>query len=364
MKKGLFLLIISIMVVSLIGCEQNPIKEENQLLNDEGIIKDEEVTINEEILTIEDYYPFKENQIMEYEGIGNEFAEKITFVEFVENNRMQMKIINPGTTFVKVVDYNNGSLTEIFSEGEFYHVENMLNTSSNINNVILQEPLKVGTTWDTEEGLTNKITSIDKEIQTPSGTYSALEVTTELKGGGTQKEYYAKGIGSIASIYVDGEFEVKTLLKKVTNDKHEMDIVTYYPHSIDQDIVTKSVGQRIKFSTNDNIGEILEGLMKEPPSDELTPVISENTKINRINLDRNSWTLEVDFSKELLTEMNYGSSLESQILKSLVNTLGDFYDVDKVYISIEDKPYESGHYGINSEEFFEVDKDGIKEFQK
>ena len=62
--------------------------------------------------------------------------------------------------------------------------------------------------------------------------------------------------------------------------------------------------------------------------------------------------------------MNAGSGLEMEILKSLVNTLGAFYDVDKVYITVEDKPYESGHYGINTEEFFKVDKDGIEEFKK
>ncbi|HKM40883.1 MAG TPA: GerMN domain-containing protein, partial [Patescibacteria group bacterium] len=82
------------------------------------------------------------------------------------------------------------------------------------------------------------------------------------------------------------------------------------------------------------------------------------------NLDRNTWTLEVDFSKELLTEMNAGSSLEGEILKSLVNTLGEFYDVDKVYITVEGQPYESGHFAISSEEFFKVDKDGIKEFNE
>ena len=362
MKNKLFLLIISIMIISLVACGPNPAK--NDSAKDEDIISSEGDTMKDEILTIHDYYPFNENQLMDYEGIGNEFAEKQTFVEFVENNRMQMKIINPGTTFVKVMEYKNGTLTEMFSEGEFYHVENMLNMATNSSNIVLKEPLEVGTTWDTEEGLTNEITSMDRDIETPSGTYSALEVTTELEGGATQKDYYVKGIGPVASIYIDGDFEVKTLLKEIINGKYEMDIVSYYPNSINQDIVTQSVKQKIKFATNDNIEELLENIMKEPPSDKLMPLISEGTKINKINLDRNSWTLEVDFSEELLTEMNAGSSMEMEILKSLVNTLGDFYDVDKVYITINEKPYESGHYGISTEEYFKVNKEGIEEFKE
>ena len=148
------------------------------------------------------------------------------------------------------------------------------------------------------------------------------------------------------------------------NGKYEMDIVTYYPSSKKQNIITQYVKQKIKFATNDNIEEVLEKILKEPPSDKLTPVISEKAKINKINLDRNSWTLKVDFSEELLTEMNAGSSMEMEILKSLVNTLGEFYDVDKVYITVEGKPYESGHYSINTEEFFKVDKEGIEEFNE
>ena len=35
-----------------------------------------------------------------------------------------------------------------------------------------------------------------------------------------------------------------------------------------------------------------------------------------------------------------------EILKSVVNTLEKFYDVEKVYITVEDKPYESGHFRV------------------
>ena len=62
--------------------------------------------------------------------------------------------------------------------------------------------------------------------------------------------------------------------------------------------------------------------------------------------------------------MNAGSGFEYEILRSITNTLGDYYGVDKVYISIEGRPYASGHYEIGEDEFFEVDKEGIKEFKE
>ena len=88
---------------------------------------------------------------MDYEGIGNEYAEQKTFIEFVEGNRAQMKIMNPGTVFVKVMEYKDGALTEVFAEGEFYHIENMLNANTNSSNTILKEPLQVGNTWSNDE---------------------------------------------------------------------------------------------------------------------------------------------------------------------------------------------------------------------
>lgn len=367
MKKVLILLIVSILIISVVGCTANISNESKDGSNQENIGKDEENILseddgsNQETLTIEDYYPFQENIIMDYEGIGNEYAEQTTFLEFVENNRAQLKIMNPGTNFVKVIEYKNGALTEVFSEGEFYHIENMLNTNTNSSNIILKEPLEVGTAWLTEEGQDKAITSMDAKIETPLGSYKALEVTTEFEGGATEKQYYAKGVGLVGSIYDDGEFQVKTLLKEIIKDKHELEIVSYYPTG--DDIGTEYINQSISFSTNDRIEEILERTMKEPPKEKLISPISKNTKINKIYLNRNSWILEVDFSKELLREMNAGSSFEYEILRSIVNTLGDFYDVNKVYITLEGEPYESGHYGISKNEYFEVDKQGIKEFK-
>ena len=73
--------------------------------------------------------------------------------------------------------------------------------------------------------------------------------------------------------------------------------------------------------------------------------------------------MRVDFSNELLTDMNAGSSIEMEILKSIVNTIGNYYGVDKVYISTEGTPYSSGHFGIREDEYFTVDETDIKEFE-
>ncbi len=313
---------------------------------------------NEENLTIADYYPFKANMKMEYEGIGNEFAEKTTFFEFIEGNRGQIKVFNPGTVMVKVLEYKDGELREVFSQGEFYHIENMLNISNENNNIILKEPLEIGTTWNTPGGYKSSITGIDISIETPYKNFKALEVTTELGEGRKQLDYYAKGIGFVASIYKDGEFEVKTLLEDLENEPYEMDTRFFYP--MYEDIKTGYLERDIRFNTNDNIERILEYNLKNPGRSGLISPISEDTKINSIVLDRGNQMVKVDFSKELLTDLNGGSAMEGEILKSIVNTFSDFYGVEKVYISTDGIPYSSGHFSIGKDEFFTVDYSNVE----
>jgi spore germination protein GerM len=63
----------------------------------------------------------------------------------------------------------------------------------------------------------------------------------------------------------------------------------------------------------------------------------------------------VDFSKELISEMNAGAGYEAMILKSITNTLGEYYGVSKVYITVDSSPYSSGHILMEKGEYFSVD---------
>ena len=322
--------------------------------------KDEKVEVLE--YTIEDYFPFKENTIMDYEGIGNEFAEQTVFFEYIEGNRAQMKIFNPGTVLVKIFEYANGELREIYSEGEFYHIENILSKEGENSAVLLKEPLKPGTSWTIPGGYKRAITAVDVDLELPYGKVKALEVVTQLGEGRKVSDYYVREIGHVASIYKDGEFVVETLLKEIENSPYKMEGTFYYP--LYEDIGSGYINREIEFNTNDNIKDVLEYNLKNPPSEKLISPLSENTKIKSLTLERGNGIVRIDFSKELVGEMNAGSGAEYEILRSITNTLGDFYGVDKVYISMEGMPYASGHFEMGEGEYFEVDKEGIEEFKE
>lgn len=357
MKKIIItILILSLAISLLAGCNKVN-KQENIGNSDKEIEKTEE---EEEVIEvpsrISDYFPFKENTIYSYEGEGNEYAEKKTFFEYIDDNRAQIKTINPGTESISVLEYKDGELREIFFEGEIYYIENLINNigESKDYQVILKEPLKVGSTWELKDGSKRTITGSNIEIDTPYNKFKALEVTTELGGNKKQLDYYVNGIGLVATIYKDGDFVVKSLLKDlVGNSGIDQEIKFYYPSATDLNTVYTNVD--IQFNTNDKIEGIIERNFSNPPSEDVMSPLSSDTHINSIKLDRKKGIVRVDFTKEFVEEMSGGSAFETIILNSIINTLGDYYGVNKVYISTDGVPYSSGHYAIKEDEYFTTD---------
>ena len=114
------------------------------------------------------------------------------------------------------------------------------------------------------------------------------------------------------------------------------------------------MNKELSFSTNDITKSIFEKAFKDLPKGNLGKVLGPNVKIKSLYLNKDN-RVYVDFSKELVSEMNAGSGYESMLLQSITNTLGTYYGVDKVYITIEGSPYTSGHIMMKKGEFFTVD---------
>jgi hypothetical protein len=315
----------------------------------------------DETVTIKDYYPFDKNVIKVYQGVGNEFADQTTFIEYADEDRAQIKIYNPASAMVKVVEYENGEIREIYREEEFYHIENKTSSHNIVDNVILKEPLKVGNSWSTPDRHKRTITGMDVDIDTPYGKFKALEVTTEYGENRKQMDYYAKGVGHVATIYVDNGIEIKTLLKDLVREPYKLNMRFYYPTS---DLKVVFVEREVSFNTNEDIKNIFERYLKNTGYKELLPVIAEDVKINSIDYDKNEGLVRVDFSEELLSNIATEGYNEVLALKSLVNTFGSYYNVEKVYISVEGKPYSSSLFTLEKDEFFNVDYTNIQHYPK
>jgi len=297
------------------------------------------------------YYPFNSNKKYTYEGSGNEYASYTVYTDYTTSDRVQFRINNGGTETVKVMEIKNGELKVLVQKSECYYRENFTTTKNTTGDVLLKEPLVKGTTWTSSDGNKRYISNTNVSITTPTGVYNCIEVTTEYPDSKTA-DYYAQKVGLVKSVFTSNGTEVSSTLGKIENNiKFTQAIRFYYPNINDDTIyyVTKNVS----FSTNDITRTKLEAEYKTVPAN-LGKVLTTNAKIKSLYLGSND-TLYVDFSKQLVTEMNAGSGYESMILQSITNTLGGYYGVNKVYLTVEENPYSSGHIYMQKGETFKTD---------
>ncbi|MEL7606402.1 MAG: GerMN domain-containing protein [Sedimentibacter saalensis] len=339
MNKIITMVIISAMLLTGCANEANPPDDNNETPS----------------LKIENYYPFTENTKYVYEGEGNEFAFMTTYVDYIKDNRIQTRTDNGGTEIVKVLEKKDGQLLELLNRGETYFRENFTDEEYTSGRILLKEPLEEGNSWTNDSGATSTITNVAKEIVTKMGNFEALEVTTEGKQGKTI-DYYAKDTGLIKTVNIGEGYEVSSTISEIIKNQPFIQSITLYYPDVDG-ITIHAVDVQISFNTNEEPKDIIEKNVKDLSVYE---VLGPNTKINDLYFDEQGNSVHIDLSKEFVTEMNAGSGFEAMILQCLTNTLGDYYQVEEVYITIDGGPYESGHIIIEEGEAYKVDYTNVK----
>lgn len=346
-KKILALACLLLTLVFLVSCgstkTNNPPKPGNT--GNSGI------TGNAQVLKIQDYFPLKENVHYTYQGEGNEYAAYSVYVDYISEGKVQQRVNNGGTELAKVLEIKDGKLSKIFSRGEAYYRENLLNAQSTDTEVLLKEPLAKGTTWTLKDSRVRKIASISAQVTTPAGSYRAIEVVTEGPNDKTT-DFYAKDVGLVKSVFSSEGTEVSSSLSKIEeNVPFVQKISFFYPNVNDNKLFEAT--KEISFKTNDITKQKLELAYKEPAPVNTSKVFSPNTKINSLYLNQDN-VVYLDLNSAFLTEMNAGSGYESMILQSLANTFGKYYGSDKVNLTIDNELYESGHILLKKGEYLQV----------
>lgn len=310
----------------------------------------------EPVYRLDEIYPFEENVYRVYEGMGIEFAGYDEYVDFLDGNRIQLRRNNGGTEIVSVLEKKDGMLVEVISKPETYYKENFLDKEPEIQKILLKEPLALHATWESD-GQTVTITGVDVEVKTGIGTFTALEVTRVSKDQEEKRvEYYVKGMGLVKTVDTGKDYEVSATLSKMEGNAVRRKFVNfYYPNAQDERIFLYR--KEISFTTNDIPKILIINAYKDLPK-EAVPVLTKNTKVNYLYLNQDG-RVYLDLTKEFLQEMNAGAGYEGLILQSLANTIGDYYGVDKVMLTIDGKTYESGHIVLEKFEALEVNYDSI-----
>lgn len=354
MKKLIALAAIVLSIVFFFGCEINKGSNSNEVKNvvnsNNGNNGNNGEVSSASQTGIKDYYPIQENTRYVYEGKGNEYASYDVYIDYISEGKVQRRINNGGTEMAEVIELKDGKLSRLLSKEEVYYRENLLETKGDEGEILLMEPLVKGTTWILKDSRVRTITGTSVDITTPSGSYKALEVTTE---GQNDKviDYYAKNVGLVKKVFISGEDQITSSLSKIEKNfalKQKIDF--YYPDINDDKIYSKS--KEVSFKTNDITKKVLAAAYKETGNN-IEKVFSANTKINSLYLNKDN-IVYIDLNKAFLTEMNAGTRYESMILQSIANTFGRYYNSEKVILTIDNKLYESGHIAMKKGEYIKV----------
>ena len=298
--------------------------------------------------SVSDYFPFVPNRTVVYRGIGNEYAAYTAYPDYIFDNRIQMRSNNGGTETIKIIEISDGKLALILSKDEVYYKTNYLDAYTSEGEILLQEPLIAGTSWQ-EGGSTRSITGVDVPVTTPYGDFSALEVTTVYADSIT-RDYYAPNTGLIKTEFESGGNLISSELEKIIfNNAYAFSPVIYSPKTNDTDIAITSHTEQIHLFTNEDITSYFEQFFIGQN------MMSKNTRINSLRPADISGAAHIDFSQQFITEMNAGSSAEAAILQSVANTVGAYFQTDRVIITLDGENYASGHFEMADGEWFDTD---------
>ena len=360
MKKNVCIILVAIVTfVLLTGCSKDltskvKVPEKN---TGNSQTKDNTPKDSQDAVKIEDYYPFEENIKYMYAGDGNEYATYSIYVDYLKGNRQQIREDNGGTVMAKVLENMDGELRLVYSKEESYYREDVTSKTNDKPEILLKEPLTKGNSWTLLDGGKRSITNVKVAIKTPLASYDCIEVTTVRKES-IIKDYYAVNVGLVKSLFTSEGTEVSSTLSEMKrNEPFVQTVKFYYPNG--NDSINYITDKKLSFNTNDVTRQIFEKHFKEAPSENVGRLISPNTKIKSLYLNVDNMVY-LDFSKEFTEEMNAGSGYEGQILQCITNTLGDYYMVQKVYLTVEGKPYSSGHILMKKGEAFIVDYKNTK----
>jgi hypothetical protein len=300
---------------------------------------------------VEDYFPAVSNARYVYEGVGSEYASYVENTEFLSGNRMQLRVDNGGSIVSRVFKWEDGKLIRVNSKEVDFVREDLLSAPETESEVLLMEPLTVGTTWDAAGGK-RSITGADVQVDTPTGSINALEVTTQTADS-TTLDYYEKGTGLVKSVFRSGDTEISSSLAELKTDSPYLQVVRlYYPGADGSGLYYKDV--QLTLPTNASLASALQVAYKTAPGNIATAVFTPGTSI--LNLARSTQnTVAIDLSQAFIAERSpVGAAYEKGALQSLAQTLGDLFMADDVLITVEGKPYQSSAVSMKEDETFPV----------
>lgn len=304
---------------------------------------------------IYEYFPFRENVLYEYKGEGNALASYQIYNTYINGNRLQRRLspeVEDYNRQTEIFEVKDGELRLINGDTFYYRYENQTAYPPEKDMLLLKEPLMLGSKWAISGNDTGEVTGVDVDIETPSGSYKALEVTSVFATGYTQKDYYVKNIGLVQTTYSTQSNTpiTSTLAKYTENTSVTCGYNIFYPIPGTDEISIQESESELwtNYDLNETVNSIL---YKASPDGAYKPLLSKG-KITDINFATNTSAILLNFDNEVYEQGYVSEAEENSNLYSIAITVGKLLGVQQVFLQVEGKPYSGLYVKLDEDDAF------------
>ena len=288
------------------------------------------------------FFPLMPDTLVTYTVEGFEVpGTRTIFNTYISGNRVQRMILaSDFPPSIEIIDVGDDQVRLVFGDPHHYNIEDLTQVTPTLDFIILQAPIEVGTSW-VNGGETSQITAVDVSVETPLGTFSAVQVTTVTARGFEERYYYAEGIGLVKSVHPNdlGTFIV-TLSAIETDTAASFPLAVLFPNITDNTIDVEP--RTLNMNTNDDFVPLLAYELSSPPSSDVLPLLPDAASLNSIEIFRAENVAHVDVSSSLRDWQDLGDGTIGTVFMALTNTIGLFAEVTHVYYTMDGAPFEWG----------------------
>ncbi len=279
-----------------------------------------------------DYAPYLSNQIKQYSN-GNQ--NSATYMNYSQNDNAQSQIQwrQQGAVVTQVFVIGEGQIQQVTSTTNLNPYDNVLSSVDTLqttdSQIILQEPLTVGTEWTDASNQTSEITALYDAMQTEAGVLTNVIEVTRISDDRVQKDFYAQNqgfVGRWTSESLEEPGEYWQLVSDTRNVMLTHPITLFEPDDSQTELVRQSEGA-FAFQTNGSLAKAFEHMFRE------LGIIDATITVNDVYIDSQN-VATIDFSPGVVAVLNNYEASEEAVIRSIVYTMGNFFQTEKVRLTV------------------------------
>lgn len=281
---------------------------------------------------IESYYPVAKDSVWTYELKDDTMTVS---VDYIKDHVFQLRYQTEDETILRVYVKEDDCIYEVATIKDSF-IKKDYTLLRQYKDCVLRLPLQEGESWALKDGATREIIALDKEIYTSQGKFKTMQVVTEHEDY-EMVQYYAEKVGLVKSVYKSSDGKVVQELQSYqTNQPLKVYVDAYYPSLGLDSVVLRR--QQISIMTNEEPRHFLTDVLSLEPTPQTIQPLPLETQINAIYVDEDKAIVQVDLS-HTYEENSYTEQEKTAALLSVAKTIGNYYKVSQVLITVNGVHY-------------------------